>query len=800
FYFNHPEPIYLLGTINKTAIVYYVLLLSPISLFFVLLKLHRNLLPHILTKQLYIIIYGLTIPYLTSDLIQYFPFLLKFSLTENYTAASFSALFLSISLFYCSRKVMGLRFLNLSQYVYGPPKPDFVTHFKTVLEKLSEVASTYELQPIVQQFLQQALLVPSEKVRLYLRPAKLLQEAPAIHYNMLTPVEMFLESDNVTAAQELMKKEKVLIYDEISFSNFYDQTPAHQQLLQFLETINADIFLPIYYKNKTMAYIIVERHARQKELYNSAERDEMIMFTNYLSNTINILHNQTDNSIKRKFTQLEDNIRKLDKENSALKQTALDNENNFRKQFEQTTKQYTQKEETLKKELYFKHQEVSQYRECVQSLLYKSLQPSGTIFYKNNHFTFGNQEAKDLVQININNHIGHPLVKKLKQVTNQVTNFRTPKTIVAKNDAGESLALAVVPHAESGNAIITVSHATIELVKQKLNLLKDQSQWDYLLHLETTNSGRLINELIPGNGQTLLDFKIDLLKAALSKKAALIDSADDDLNNIASLIHQISLREELYTLTMQGTLDAVTMATKLFGINPLFSAKKDESALLELLNGRGTLFIKDIHLLNLECQEYLAEFIRYGMYRPYKSEEWKQSNVRIICSSNQDIFRLVNEKKFSRTLFKELKQTVLRIPALTYLSKEELDSLADGFSQQIIAGNTGNNLLTLTEKNKEKLVKIKPVSFYELKNCVKQLIMHKAEKSNIQHEIIIDPDHETNDPLLQHAARLGKLALKDKKIMTMLWRKFDKNQNKIAQFLGVNRSTIHRRCHLYRLD
>ena len=52
---------------------------------------------------------------------------------------------------------------------------------------------------------------------------------------------------------------------------------------------------------------------------------------------------------------------------------------------------------------------------------------------------------------------------------------------------------------------------------------------------------------------------------------------------------------------------------------------------------------------------------------------------------------------------------------------------------------------------------------------------------------------------LIQASRLGKHALRDHKIMVMLWNKF-KNQNKIAAFLGVNRSSVNRRCKEYNLE
>ncbi len=177
-----------------------------------------------------------------------------------------------------------------------------------------------------------------------------------------------------------------------------------------------------------------------------------------------------------------------------------------------------------------------------------------------------------------------------------------------------------------------------------------------------------------------------------------------------------------------------------------------------------------------------------------------QTFMLITMSAYQDIPRLINEDKFSPTLFAELRHATFSIPTLSSLSKEELHSLSDGFSHQAVASNAFNNLLALTDKDKDKLAKMQPASLHELRNRVKQLIIQKAEKNNIQQETTIDLAHETSDPmLLLHAAQLGKHALKDKKIMILLWQKFDKNQNKIAQFLGVNRSSIHRRCQLYHL-
>ena len=91
------------------------------------------------------------------------------------------------------------------------------------------------------------------------------------------------------------------------------------------------------------------------------------------------------------------------------------------------------------------------------------------------------------------------------------------------------------------------------------------------------------------------------------------------------------------------------------------------------------------------------------------------------------------------------------------------------------------------------------MSLQALKIRVKQIFVQKAKKNNIHQETNFDPAYETSDSELIQAARLGKHALKDKKIMAMLWKKFNKNQSKIAGLLGVNRSSVHHRCKLYNL-
>ena len=105
----------------------------------------------------------------------------------------------------------------------------------------------------------------------------------------------------------------------------------------------------------------------------------------------------------------------------------------------------------------------------------------------------------------------------------------------------------------------------------------------------------------------------------------------------------------------------------------------------------------------------------------------------------------------------------------------------------------------LTDKEKTNLINKKPVSLQEFKNKIQQLLTEKSKKSNVFKETHFDPGYNITDPKLIEAARLGKHALKDPKLLSLLWSKFQ-NQNKIATFLGVNRSSVHRRCKDFKIE
>jgi len=755
------DPAYV-SRVQELASLYMLFPLMISSLYCTIKKLRSNSTPRILRKQLTIVINWCIIPTMVSDFIQFYPFgFFPTYIVSSYAVVSLSCIFLTYGIYYSARKMIGLRFLNMQSHVKSSSWYNFIDDFTNLLEQLGHVTNPHELSHITQNFFKETFDIPFNKTRLSIRTGNdRALTAPGYQVPQSqtdTIVENFLTlHEDSQAVCSYIQTSKILIYDEIAFTNFYQETPTQKRLLNFLDLINADVFIPVYEKQQIIAYIVVERHARQDELYSDIERDEMVVFASYLSNIINLLQHR---NLEILLVQ----------------------------------------EKEMKDELYFRHQEINQYKESIQAYLRANKEKKiGIIFYKNKHFTFGNAVAKELSIIDINKHEGHPFVRTLTTLAREVEEYKTPRTHLTKTSNNLPLVINAIPNLERNNVIITLCRPEIsDIIKQQVDLLKDPTKWDYLLYLETTAAGAMINQLIPSNSETFLNFKIELLKIALNKQAALLEMPDDDLLPAITIVHHISKREILHTLELTGPTQSIEHAAMLFGINQVFDIETP-LPLFKKLDNAGTLFIKNVHFLDLETQEQLASYMAYGYYRAFKSEQKIAAHVRVLCSTNQNLQGLVSEGKFSNALFNELKKNTLTAPSIITLPEQELYDLAQSFFEQTLQTPDLKNLLELTDREKQKIATNRPSSLHELKGRIRQGLIQKSKRNSLDDENILDPVRDTVDPELIQAARLGKQALKDPKILGMLWNKF-KNQNQIATFLGVNRSSVNRRCKDYNL-
>lgn len=744
------------GPILRFTGYFFSLAMGCFTIFTVLRATKKSPLPRILQYQVEIFVGVFMAPHLFMKAFTYNPFV-DGRFFHTHIFHSLLIIWLTCAMCYCTFKLMGLRFLNTRDKITAPRKFDFVDLMKDVVVKLSSVANSAEFRHYTQQVFSKAFNLPDSSVQLILTKDTnylVTDEQIDLLQTALTPH---------TPLTQLLERTKVITRDEIDFSAYYDQNPAYTQAADFLRKFNADVFIPIYDRNTFLGCIIVNQGARPTKFYSGREQNEMALFAGSLSSIITVVRN-----------------RNID--------VVLAQNNSYAA------------------EIYHRCREIGQYQESIRSFVRQAHGTNiGILYYKYGNFTFSNQTAHELVTCDPNSQRGHPLTVQLRKIAQNVEKYLTTQhTTVCLDGSEQRLAIDAFPSLEKQSTIVVVSHPGIaDILKLQSDLLNDPGQWNYLLYLETTEVGHRVRGLLPGSSKTLLNFKIDLLRAALSQRAVLLNVRPEDRQPIVELLHTTHQREKLSTITLKEPERDLAVARELFGFAKVLGAPEETAPLLERLDKIGTIYIENVHLLSRETQAHLAEFLRYGAYTAIKGEQRTPSNVRIICATTESLPERVEQGLFLPELLDELRNHNLILPQPGKLERQEFGELVHEYMQQLLKNHALKKILVLSEREINVLYGEKCTTFFELKRRLSALISAKSVAKNLESESTktvstrvqpakrISGQIETDERINQ-AILLGKHALQDRELMEYLWETFQ-NQSRIAALLGVNRSSVNRR-------
>lgn len=689
-------------------------------------------------------------------------------LKQALAAAGFGSLFIAITLAIAARKIMRLRFLNFTDHVSHTVvwQSNTLDAYKEELLQLRSVTSPENYLFIVRNFFTQAIQINASKVRFTFRPLGSHETSSATYRDYIADptnaaVERFVNTypRHSTVAHSLHTR-GILITDEVEFDAFYEHTEIDAAFAALLHETNSDLFIPIYDNHQLMAFITVERHARPDRLYTNRERDQLLVFAHHVALSVEALRagNQYESLAINK---------------------------------------------SLRDELYEKHHIIHRYRETLHAVLnsapnYKT--HAALVVYRHGKIVRLNKTANQLLPAddNIIAWSNNTLVKSIRRLAGHAEVTGTVQEAITPADNNKEYMLTAVPFIkDEGAAVIITPPNPAHAALARITTLQDPSEWDYLMYLETTPSGTLINRLIPGHAPILTSYKIELLKIALSKRAPILNIPERDIDAIINVIHAASLRHTLHTVELISE-SSEDILVKLFGINSLFN-NHAEAPLLETLHQTGTICIKNIECLSLAAQEKLANYLQYGFFTRHKSDYRIFSDVRILCTTHHDLTQLVQNGKIHPDLYSTVGEKAIQMPSLNSLSDAEYIAIAHAYIQNTITDPLAKKILRLSPPEERKLLQARPGSLAALQEYIRMIITKKNsdQQTTLTAPPAKRPSFDTseliNDPELRLAARLGKQALKDDQLFKTLWYKFQ-NQTKIALFLGVNRSTVSRKC------
>jgi DNA-binding NtrC family response regulator len=134
----------------------------------------------------------------------------------------------------------------------------------------------------------------------------------------------------------------------------------------------------------------------------------------------------------------------------------------------------------------------------------------------------------------------------------------------------------------------------------------------------------------------------------------------------ARAIHHLSTRRHFPFIPVDcAALPEHLFESEMFGHarGAFTDAHRDQKGLVALA-GDGTLFLDEVDSLSITAQSKLLRLLQEHTYRPVGSERFVPTGARIMAACNQDLERLVEERKFRSDLFFRLNVLRLHLPPL----------------------------------------------------------------------------------------------------------------------------------------
>lgn len=272
---------------------------------------------------------------------------------------------------------------------------------------------------------------------------------------------------------------------------------------------------------------------------------------------------------------------------------------------------------------------------------------------------------------------------------------------------------------------------------------------------------------------------------------------------LARYLHQHSRRVGTHFAVIScTTVPAQLPETDLFGYRKGSFPGADHDQLGKICKAHGgTLLLDEISELPLSAQAKLLRFLETGECLAFGDSQPRHANVRVIATTNKNLYQLSNEGKFREDLFFRLNIVPMEMPALRHrtgdiqlLTKYFLTQYSQEY--QLNCPRLSPIALQCLEKYPW------PGNVREIRNLCERLVILKPGNvitlDNLPVEYRNGREHHAEFPF--HFPDSGiKLFEWEKQIISTALRKSQGNRSKAARLLGLSRDTLLYRIKKYAL-
>jgi DNA-binding NtrC family response regulator len=282
---------------------------------------------------------------------------------------------------------------------------------------------------------------------------------------------------------------------------------------------------------------------------------------------------------------------------------------------------------------------------------------------------------------------------------------------------------------------------------------------------------------------------------------------------LARAIHGSSLKSgKPFVIVECDLLKSSTAEEELFGSEKSISdfSSKNIGKIREANN--GTIFFEKIDSLKLDLQVKILRFLQEGEVEPVGSSQAVRVNARVISSTNRDLSKMVETKKFREDLRYRIASLPIIIPSLRERGEEDIKILSENFCRNFsinenkkIKGISNDALYLLSNYEWEDNVRqLKNSIFRAVVLCDEDFLkpehfpqlLNKENNSLTKSKAAIKDNSDINSELIDIFDDEGKCKTLDfieEEIIKRLVDIYNGNLSEVAKQLDVGRSTIYRK-------
>jgi len=290
---------------------------------------------------------------------------------------------------------------------------------------------------------------------------------------------------------------------------------------------------------------------------------------------------------------------------------------------------------------------------------------------------------------------------------------------------------------------------------------------------------------------------IKLVAASQCNPVVILGETGTGKELAAKAIHSLRHPNEPFVAVNCASLTANLLESELFGhVKGSFtSADREKTGLLELASG-GTIFLDEISEMPLELQARLLRVLQEKTFRKVGGTKEISCKATIIASSNCNLAREVQAKRFRQDLYYRLDICPVTIaPIRSPERRKDVPLLAEFFLKtSTICPEKAKKITSITKLALEALQQYDwPGNVRELRNVIERAILLESTEKIGLSSIVINSggsdqfsDNTRADKIKDFSLAKAECELIARALQETKWQK-----TKAAELLGISRATLY---------